>query len=118
MHLSHGLSPWHWRFQASGFCQRRRLPHVAHSGLQAPACQIAKSRAATALQDHIGALKAKLLAADARLDELEGSNHDLQSQNQVMDGWMHLLPHMEGLTKALRRSQALLVECALLQHTA
>ncbi len=52
------------------------------------------------LQDHIEALKTKLLAADARLNELESSNHDLQSRNQVMDSWLHLFQHMGALTKA------------------
>lgn len=70
------------------------------------------------LQDHIEALKTKLLAADARLNELESSNHDLQSQNQVMDSWLHLFQHLGALTKALRRAQAHMVDCTLPQRTA
>ena len=53
------------------------------------------------LQDHVEALKAKLVAADARLNELESSNQDLQSRNQVEDSWMHLLLHMGGFNKRL-----------------
>ena len=52
------------------------------------------------LQDHVEALKAKLVAADARLNELESSNQDLQSRNQVRDSWMHLLLHREGFNKS------------------
>ena len=79
-------------------------------------CRFLLARLATpdlppTLQDHIEALKAKLLAADARLNELESSNHDLQSRNQVMDSCMHLSLHMEGWTKALCQSQAHMVDC-------
>ena len=81
-------------------------------GCRLPLAKVPSSDLPLPLQDHIEALKAKLLAADARLNELESSNHDLQSHNQVMDSWMHLLLHMEGLTKALRRSQAHMVDCA------
>ena len=54
-------------------------------GCRLPLAKLPTPDLPTPLQDHIEALKAKLLAADARLNELESSNHDLQSRNQVMD---------------------------------